>query len=70
VKRADLIRKISQAATATHIEFVLVREGGSHSIFRCGSQNVVVPRHREINELTARRIMRDLDGALGKDWWK
>jgi predicted RNase H-like HicB family nuclease len=47
-------------------EFALVREGGSHSIFRCGSQRVVVPRHREINEQTARGIMKDLDGERGE----
>ncbi len=39
---------------------VLVREGGSHSVFRFGTQSVVIPRHREINELTARGILRSL----------
>lgn len=48
----------------------MAREGGSHSIFRCGPQNVVIPRHREINEITARAIMPDLDEVLGRDWWK
>ncbi|MBT8223990.1 MAG: type II toxin-antitoxin system HicA family toxin [Dactylosporangium sp.] len=70
VKRTDLLRKIADAASAANIEFTLVREGGSHSIFQCGSQRVVVPRHREINELTTRGILRDLDDQLGKDWWK
>jgi mRNA interferase HicA len=70
VKRTDLLRKITEAAAGAGVDFALVREGGSHSIFRCGSQHVVVPRHREINEHTARGIMRDLDDELGKDWWK
>ena len=70
MKRADLIRKISARAAGTGTAFTLVREGGSHSIFRCGHQSIVIPRHREISELTARGIMRDLDGVLGKDWWK
>ena len=70
MKRVDLIKKISAAATAAEKEFVLLREGESHSIFRCGAQRIVIPRHREINELTARGIMRDLDDELGQDWWK
>jgi mRNA interferase HicA len=65
-----LLRKIRRTAAFAGIDFVLVRQGGSHSIFRCGSQNVVVPRHGEINEITARGIMRDLDHTLGRDWWK
>jgi mRNA interferase HicA len=60
VKRVDLIRKITAAAANAGTEFALVREGGSHTVFRYGSQNVVIPRHREINEQTARAILRDL----------
>ncbi len=70
MKRADLIRKITEAAAGKGIDMALVREGGKHSIYRCGTQNVSIPRHREINEHTARGIMRDLDDVLGKDWWK
>lgn len=70
MKRADLIRKITAAAAAAGADFTLVREGGNHSIFHCGTQNVVIPRHKEINEITARAIMRDLDEVIGRDWWK
>lgn len=70
MKRADLIQEITEAAAGKGIDMALVREGGKHSIYRCGTQNVSIPRHREINEYTARGIMRDLDDVLGKDWWK
>jgi mRNA interferase HicA len=70
VKRRDLIRKISEAAKNGGVDFGSVREKGPHSIYRCGTQNVVIPRHREIAELTAQGIMRDLDDVLGKDWWR
>jgi mRNA interferase HicA len=60
VKRVDLINKISKAAAEAGVTFEKVREGGSHTIFRYGSQNIVVPRHKEINELTARGILRTL----------
>jgi hypothetical protein len=52
VKRTDLLRKIGKAAADVGTTLEFVREGGSHSIFRFGSQQVVIPRHREINELT------------------
>lgn len=68
--RNELLRRIRRAAADKDVGFELVREGGNHSIYRCGSQNVVIPRHREINELTARSIMRDLDDELGEDWWR
>lgn len=60
MKRADLITKISKAAANAGTRFDLVRQGGNHTIYRYGSQNVVIPRHKEINELTAKGILRDL----------
>jgi mRNA interferase HicA len=70
VGRNELLRKIRRAAADKDVDFGLVREGGSHSIYRCGGQKVVIPRHNEINELTARGIMRDLSSELGEDWWR
>lgn len=70
MKRNALLSKIFNAAASAGKEFTLIRQGGGHSVFQCGGQRVVVPRHREINERTARAIMRDLDDQLGKDWWK
>lgn len=70
MKRDDLIRKIRKAATKQGASFDLVREGGKHTIYRCGSTQVTVPRHREVNELTARGIMADLEDELGSGWWK
>lgn len=70
MKRVDLIKKIAVAASAANKDFSLLREGGNHSIFRCGGQNVAIPRHSEISEITARGIMRGLDKQLGEGWWK
>lgn len=56
MKRTDLIRTIEDEGC------VFVRAGGRHDIYR----NVItgkadaIPRHREINELTARAIIRRL----------
>lgn len=56
MKRADIIRIIEDEGC------VFVRAGGRHDIYR----NVItgkadaIPRHREINELTAHAIIRRL----------
>lgn len=36
------------------------REGGNHTLYTDGVKTVPVPRHREINERLARRIIKDL----------
>jgi mRNA interferase HicA len=55
VKRKDLVRRIITAGA------VLEREGGEHTIYRNPrtGQLVPVPRHAEINEITAKKIVRD-----------
>lgn len=70
MKRVDLLKKIRTTAADKGIGFGLHREGGAHSIYLCGTQKVTVPRHSEINEITARAIMRDLEDQLGKGWWR
>jgi hypothetical protein len=41
----------------------LLREGGNHSVFvnRLAGKTSAIPRHREINDLLARKICRDLE---------
>lgn len=36
---------------------ILKREGGNHSIYTLNGKMIVIPRHREINELTAKSIL-------------
>jgi mRNA interferase HicA len=56
VKRRDLIRHLEAHGCE------LLREGGSHSVYinRTARKVSTVPRHREINELLARTICKDL----------
>ena len=39
------------------LDFGLVREGRNHEIWRIGNARLVIPRHREVNERTARSIL-------------
>ena len=70
MKRVELIRRARRAAGAAGLHFGLVRQGGSHEIWACGETRVTLPRHREINEQTVARIAHELEGELGRDWWK
>ena len=56
MKPRDLIDQLESAACA------LLRHGGKHDIYHNPKtgRSQPVPRHREINELLARRIIRDL----------
>ena len=56
MKRRDLISKVVSAGA------VLLRHGGKHDIYQNPRTGVTqpIPRHSEINELLARKILRDL----------
>ena len=57
MKRRDLIRHLEQHGC----EFL--REGGNHTIYvnRRAGKASSVPRHREVFELLARKICKDLE---------
>jgi len=56
MKRRDLISKIEEAGGR------LLRNGGKHDIYHNpkNGHSEPVPRHREINELLAKKILRTL----------
>lgn len=70
MRQRDLLKKISKAAKRAGTDFEFVRHGAAHDIYRCGGQQFSIPRHTEINELTAKGIMSDLEDQLGMGWWK
>lgn len=54
------MRQIKDIAKASGCEWGLVRQGGRHEIWRFGTLNVSIPRHPDINELTAKAILADV----------
>lgn len=70
MKRVDLIRRIGVAARDASLSWSLVRQGSAHEVWDLGGRQVTIPRHREINEITARAIMRALEAELGERWWQ
>ncbi len=57
MKRTDLIRYLLDHGC----EFL--REGGRHTVYinRAAAKSSTVPRHREINEILAKKICKDLE---------
>jgi len=56
VKRRDLISKLEAAGC------ILLRHGGKHDIYHNpkSGKSQPIPRHREINEILAKKVLRDL----------
>lgn len=52
MKQRDLVKKLEDAG------FCFVKHGGNHDTYKRGSDIEQVPRHTEINEITAKRILR------------
>jgi predicted RNA binding protein YcfA (HicA-like mRNA interferase family) len=57
MKLRDLLRHLERHGA----EFL--REGGSHTVYvnRIAGKSSSIPRHREINDFTARKICKDLE---------
>lgn len=57
MKRAELVRKIVALGAE------LIREGGNHTLYVNPRTRVslVIPRHREIKELLAHKIIREAE---------
>lgn len=52
MKRGDVLRELKA------LGWRYLREGGKHEIWTDGTEQVAVPRHREIAEGTARNILK------------
>lgn len=59
MKRRDLIKKLETEAQRRGETLEMV-EGGSHTKVRIGKDVSVVPRHSEINEITAKEILKQM----------
>ena len=70
MKHRDLVKKIREAAKAADLTFEMARQKGDHEVWHCGATPVVIPKHREINEITAESICKRLEEALGERWWR
>ena len=71
MKRTALLKQIAGAAKRTGLDWSQVSSKGNHEKWRLGaSVQVAIPRHTEINEITARAILKSTEKELGEGWWK
>lgn len=53
MKRRDIIKKLEAAG------YHIARDDGNHTVYeKTGSRPVQIPRHREVNENTAKTILK------------
>lgn len=57
VKRRDLEKELRR------LGFEVLREGGDHTVFAKDEVRISVPRHKEINEYTAKAILKKARAA-------
>ncbi|MFB9775749.1 hypothetical protein [Brevibacterium otitidis] len=58
-KRRDIIKKVRAHANSNGLPFRM-EEGGRHTKVWVGDRQSVIPRHSDINELTAKAIYKQL----------
>ena len=66
MKRKDLMKTLGQIAKDSGKELE-VTEGGSHTKVKIGDQQTTVPRHKEINEITAKSIIKHMTPEQQED---
>ena len=61
MKRKALEKQLARKARDAGTTWEFVREGANHSVWSFGGMLITIPRHNDINELTAKGILRDAD---------
>ena len=54
MKRRELLKQLVLLAREAGVTFEFARHGGEHDLYYLHERAVWIPRHAEINELTAR----------------
>lgn len=63
MKKNDLLKTLRAIAEKKGSELENLKSRGGHDKYRIKSTLLIVPRHREINELTAKNIIKTAEGA-------
>jgi len=59
VKRRELMKRIKAIAHEQGVG-VEITEGSNHTLVRVGDRRTTIPRHTEINEITALNILKQI----------
>ncbi|WP_082422162.1 ribonuclease PH [Corynebacterium oculi] len=69
MKRSAVIKKLKAEAKRRGLEFEEIPLS-RHDAYRVGSTTKTLGRHREIDDLTARKFFDQFAHELGKGWWR
>lgn len=64
MRRTDLEKQLRAIAKTKAVAFSKSREGANHTIFNMNGTKIPVPRHREISEHLAKKILKDARAAV------
>ena len=69
-RRAEVLKKIGRAAKQRGLSFVVLREGGNHTIYSLDGLMIPIGRHAEFTNRNAETIYKECENKLGKGWWR
>ncbi len=69
VKRNAVIKKLRAEARRLGLPFEEIRLK-RHDAFRVGTTTRTLGRHKEIDDVTARKFFDQFASELGKGWWR
>lgn len=59
MKRKDLMKRLASEAKRQGLDMIIT-EGGNHTKVSIGERATVVARHNEVNEITAKAILKQM----------
>lgn len=65
MKKTDLTKQLAELAKNKSVVFEKLREGANHEVWAFNGRRISIPRHREINEITAQAILGTAEETLG-----
>ncbi|WP_329501458.1 hypothetical protein OG267_40675 (plasmid) [Kitasatospora herbaricolor] len=63
MKNGLLLKKLRAIAKKKGATLDLVRHGANHDLYEIGGVQLVVPRHADVNEITANSIIKEAEQA-------
>ncbi|MEW1913780.1 hypothetical protein AB0442_36035 [Kitasatospora sp. NPDC085895] len=63
MKHGTFLQELRKIARAKGLDLELVRHGANHDLYELGTVRLTVPRHPDVNELTARSILKEANKA-------
>lgn len=64
MKKKELVKHLNGLSKRNGVPFQMLRQGANHELWIFNGQRLTIPRHTEINQLTAKGIISDAEQTL------